>query len=154
MSKRLEGCYTCEHADETKGRVLYTEFWNVFLNPNQAHLGRVYVNLGSHAGALSELTPDEWEDYAELAPRLELGIERVFGATMFNWTCLLNNAFQEEQPKPHVHHHLRPRYDHPVEFAGTIFEDPEFGLHYDRERKLYVPDEVFNAITERLAEEV
>jgi len=38
----------------------------------------------------------------------------------------VNNAYQEENPHPEVHWHMRPRYAKPVEFAGQTFEDKEF----------------------------
>lgn len=95
---------------------------------------------------MSDLTEDEWLDFAKLAKKMESGFKAVFGATMFNWACLMNNAYQEKDPKPHVHWHFRPRYQAPVEFSNMKFEDNEFGHHYARHTESPVPDKVFAEI--------
>jgi diadenosine tetraphosphate (Ap4A) HIT family hydrolase len=64
---------------------------------------------------------------------MEAAARRAFGAVGFNWTALMNTAFQRDPPNPHVHLHFRPRYAQPVEFHGRMFEDAMFGYHYDRE---------------------
>lgn len=46
----------------------------------------------------------------------------------------MNDAYQEAEPLPHVHWHVRPRYRQPVSFQGREFADPEFGRHYVRNR--------------------
>ena len=42
----------------------------------------------------------------------------------------MNNAYQLTPAKPHVHWHVKPRYDHKVELMGEVFQDPNFGHHY------------------------
>ncbi len=71
-------------------------------------------------------------DFLALVRKLETLCRKTFGATMFNWTCLMNNAYQNSPPEPQVHWHFRPRYDAPVKVAGKTFEDPNFGYHYLR----------------------
>ena len=34
------------------------------------------------------------------------------------------------EPDPHLHIHVRPRYDKPVMVNGCIYTDSEFGHHY------------------------
>lgn len=53
-------------------------------------------------------------------------------ADVFNWMYFMNNVYQEENPNPHVHWHVRPRYKNPVLFDGQEFTDPDFGKNYDR----------------------
>lgn len=149
---KAPGCYTCEHADDERGSILRTDEWNVSINSDQGYLGRAYVSLATHAATLSELSPDEFVGFGEIVASYEQAVADAFGAAKVDWTCLMNNAYQEPDPVPHVHWHARPRYRETTEFAGIVFEDPDFGHHYDRERKLFVPDEALEAITERIIE--
>lgn len=125
---------TCEVcAALPSNTVLYeTESWVASLNANQAYLGRCYVTLKQHKGDLAELSSGEWLEFADLVKIIESAIRKTFGSTLFNWSCLMNNAFQTNPARPHVHWHLRPRYEHSVEFNGITFSDVSFGHHYDR----------------------
>ena len=128
-----------------------TDFWKVVLFPNQAYLGRCVIVLKRDCGEISNLTSDEWLDFHKnIIQKLESVFKKAFNATMFNWTCLMNDAFKSENPKPHVHWHFRPRYKNDVEFAGEQFQDLEFGHHYSRERKKIV----FRDMLEKISEEV
>ena len=69
---------------------------------------------------------------------------------MFNWTCLMNNAYQEPSPNPHVHWHFRPRYKHAVNINGVEFNDSEFGHHYSRERNQTVTPETKQKILSKI----
>lgn len=113
--------------------VYSTEFWEIIIATDQTYLGRCVVLLKRDCGDLAEVNREEFTDLLEnVIQKLEKACTEAFGAKMFNWACLMNNAYQEPDPKPQVHWHFRPRYDHPVEFAGETFEDPNFGHHYKR----------------------
>src|SRR3990170_4537805 len=71
-------------------------------------------------------------DINENQEYLESSFKKTFDARLFNWSCLMNNAFKEKPANPHVHWHLRPRYEKEVKFAGITFIDPEFGHHYTK----------------------
>lgn len=129
-----------------------TKFWKVIISSNQAYLGRCYVTLKRHCGDLAELENSEWSDFIEIVKRIESALKRSLNATMFNWTCLMNNSYQNDPPNPHVHWHFRPRYNHKVEFAGEVFEDPEFGHHYNRERTQKVSTVVKKKIVDKIKE--
>jgi diadenosine tetraphosphate (Ap4A) HIT family hydrolase len=91
-----------------------------------------------------------------LLKKLEKALLKAFNATMFNWTCLMNNAYLEKPPKPHIHWHFRPRYEHPVNFGGMTFFDKEFGRHYkvDSERCGRVPNSIRKKIIERILDNI
>ena len=117
-----------------------TKFWRVALEQNQAYLGQAFVTLLNHKSSLSQLSSDEWEDFASLADKLEQKITKVFGAKHYNWTCLMNEAYRKTPASPHVHWHIFPRYERPVIVNGITFEDTEFGHHYiDRKFKTDKP---------------
>ena len=130
--------------------VCETKFWIVALSYDQTYLGRCFVISKRHCSHLSELSENEILDFLELVKSLESSFKKSFDAIMFNWTCLMNNAYLEKNPNPHLHWHFRPRYNHKVEFAGSIFEDNEFGKHYIRGIEKKMPKEIMNKIIEKL----
>ncbi|OGY79764.1 MAG: hypothetical protein A3B74_01835 [Candidatus Kerfeldbacteria bacterium RIFCSPHIGHO2_02_FULL_42_14] len=129
-----------------------TKYWNVFLAWDQTYLGRCIVALKRHCGDLAELKKEEYDEFIELVKRLESALRKSFDATMFNWTCLMNDAYQEKNPEPHVHWHFRPRYNHKVEIAGLVFEDLEFGHHYDRTKKREISEVAKKTIVSKIKE--
>ncbi|MDD5568988.1 MAG: HIT family protein [Candidatus Pacebacteria bacterium] len=137
---------------EANNEVFETEYWKVFLMPNQTYLGYCSVSLKRRdCGDLADMTNDEIIDFLKLAKKLESAIKKAFGATMFNWTCLMNLAYQNNPPTPHMHWHFRPRYDHKVTFAGLEFVDQFFGQHYD-----WPPTEriLNDAVREKIIDEI
>lgn len=143
-------CSFCKESSKDKDFICETKYWKVFLAYDQSNLGRYIVILKRHCGDLAELKEAEWIDFARLIKKTELALKKSFGAKMFNWSCLMNNAYQEKQPNPHVHWHCRPRYKQKIEFAGLVFKDPEFGHHYSRARKRKVPEEAAKKIVEKI----
>ena len=123
-----------------------TSYWTVFLNPDQYYLGRSLVVVKRNVGDLAKLSDGEWLDFAKLVKKYESALRKAFGATMFNWSCLMNNAFRNNPPDPHVHWHVRPRYSKPTVLEKMAFEDKEFGNHYARRTNREVPEEVFKKI--------
>lgn len=121
--------------------IMETPCWTVFLNPDQYYLGRSVVVAKRKVGDLADLTKDEWLDFANLVKNYEAALKKTFGATMFNWTCLMNDAYKNDPPVPQVHWHVRPRYIKPAVFEGIEFEDREFGHHYARHTDREVPTE-------------
>lgn len=126
-------CSGCKSSNKDLDFITETKHWKVFLNPEQAYLGRCVVILKRHCGALTFMTDEEWGDFITLVKRLESACKKSLGATLFNWTCLMNKSYQNKPPNPHVHWHLRPRYNKSLKLFGVTFEDTEFGHHYARE---------------------
>lgn len=144
-------CDGCQKAGENE-LVYQTKFWKVIIATDQAYLGRCFVTLKRHCGDLAELENHEWSDFIEIVKRLEFALKKSFGATLFNWACLMNYAYQNDPPNPHVHWHLRPRYNHEVDFADETFEDPEFGFHYDNGRTRKVSEQVKRKLLDKIKE--
>ena len=73
---------------------------------------------------------------------------------MCNWSCLMNNFYKEAAPDPHLHIHVRPRYDKPVMLNGSTYTDNEFGHHYALNKSGVIPaedrEEVFILLKEWL----
>mgnify|MGYP001571556110 len=115
---------------ETQENIIETEYWKVVLAYDQTYLGRCILILKRPCGDLAEISQAELLDFHSIVQQLQIAAKQAFGATMFNWACLMNDAYQEENPKPQVHWHFRPRYKKEVSFAGEKFIDPNFGYHY------------------------
>ena len=124
-------CKFCDLSeDDMKEIVFSSRHWTVFLSKHQLYLGRSVVSLRRHSESLSNLTTLEWADLHTVVHRIESVYTITLGATMFNWSCLINNAYKQELPIPHVHFHVRPRYVTAPSVGNDSFPDPNFGHHY------------------------
>lgn len=144
-------CLFCQKPNFTD-LIYQTKYWYVFLIGNQNYLGRCIVALKRHSGDLAELKKEEFEDFFELVKKLEFALRKSFRATMFNWTCLMNDAYKDKKPEPHVHWHFWPRYNNKVKFAGLVFEDLDFGHHYDKSKKKEISKVAKKAIIAKIKE--
>lgn len=134
--------------NDANTNILETDYWQVILRADdQTYLGRAVVVCKRIVSSLPELTKEEWADLKEVMTSYEAACKKAFSATMFNWICLMNEAYQHQPPDPSVHWHVRPRYKQPVKFAGEIFEDVKFGHHYERKTNRKVGDEVAKKIS-------
>jgi|SRR3989338_7227459 len=141
-------CHTCK---SSKDDLIYeSDYWIVLLHKSQGYIGRCMIDLKRHAESLSDLTKDEWEDFISLIKKLEAALKKSFMATTFNLTFMMNDAFQEKPYNPHVHWHLRARYDHDVEFEGITFKDPQFGKHYDRTYTQEISNKIRTKIIQKI----
>ena len=131
MGESVNGCEICEAVRLDEPRIVEGDYWSLTLAQDQAYLGRAFLTARRHVASLNELTDDEWAGLRTIIKAYEQVITDIFDAQLFNWTCLMNNAFKAETPQPHVHWHVRPRYDHPVDAIGRTFHDPNFAHHYD-----------------------
>ncbi len=112
--------------------VFETRYWTGFLSDRQHHPGRLYIQLNRDCSELSDLTRDEWDNFEYVVKDVEKRYKGM-GATMFNWTCLMNDGYKPGKTPKRLHWHCRPRFKKPVTYEGITFTDPNFGHHYDRE---------------------
>ena len=131
-----------------------TKYWRICLAPNQSLLGRCAIHLKRHAGDLVNLTEEEILEFSRVIQSVEYSVKSAFEATMFNWSCYMNHSYRENPPDPHIHWWAVPRYNHPVQFNGWVFEDPHFGNPYDHHRWLEVPQDVRVKIAEKIREKM
>lgn len=135
----MENCEFCNLTSEDERWLFYTsEFWKVYLSDKQDYIGRCIVVSKRHCESLSSLSIQEWDDLKRIVNSLEDMFAKTLNATMFNWTCLMNNAYKGNNPHPHVHFHLRPRFKLPVEINNKEYYDEECACHYknNKENKL------------------
>lgn len=137
--------------DERNLDIQNTKYWKIILSPEQYYFGRCVVILKRECGELSKLTDEEFLDLLEIIKKFETVMKKEFGATMFNWTCLMNNAYKETNNEtPQVHFHVRPRYKNKVEFAENTFKDEEFAHHYERKIEKEISREALQKIVEKM----
>lgn len=102
--------------------------WNVIFGDwCQDHPG--YCIVANKKEALSELTDEDWMELGKLEKELERVCKKLFGATMFNFCCLMNNAYRDNET-PHVHYHFVPRYKNELNLFGKKYKDRHFGYNF------------------------
>ena len=115
-------------------RLIEGEHWVATLRQqDQEYLGTAFVTLRRHAESLDALTSLEDAEFIQIRNSLIRAQMRAFGGEVVNVSCLMNEAFQQSDPSPHVHYHFKPRYRQPVAVDGEVFEDRQFG-HYIRQK--------------------
>lgn len=124
-------CKDCLSPKERSDVVYETKYWYVRLSPVQSYIGRCEIILWRHTATLSDVRKNEWDDLHDIIKTMERALRLAYKATMFNWGCFMNNAYQQKSPHPHVHWHCIPRYDHVVRMGKRVFADKEFGHHYN-----------------------
>ena len=149
----MDHCGWCNLSEEDKRfQVFESTLWSVFLSDEQDYIGRCILVLKRHCGSLSELTYDEWEELRMLICKVEACLKTVLGAALCNWSCLMNSFYKESEPNPHLHIHVRPRYDEPVMVNGHSYVDSEFGHHYALNKSGVLPAEDKEEVFVRLKE--
>lgn len=78
--------------------------------------------------SLSDLTSEDWIELGMIEKELERVCKLIFGATMFNFCCLMNNAYRDNEI-PHVHFQYLPRYKGTRNILGKEYIDRHFGFN-------------------------
>ena len=150
-----EKCNCCNITESEKKYILIdSKYWEMYLADKQDYIGRCILVLKRHCESLSRLNDEEWAELKQLIEQLETAISNSLGATMFNWSCLMNDFYKSSNPNPHLHIHVRPRYQLPITINGRTFTDEEFAHHYDNHKQNILAESeketVYNLIKEAL----
>ena len=143
-------CYFCQRTDKDPDIIYKTKYWRVAISELQTYIGCCRIELKRHCEDLAEVKPSEWREFFKIIKTNERALRKSFGATMFNWACLMNIAYQKVPPHPHIHWLMVPRYARKVNFAGTVFEDLEFGDHYTITRRPKISNRARQKILEKI----
>jgi diadenosine tetraphosphate (Ap4A) HIT family hydrolase len=147
----MDNCDVCAVLKKDVAVIFDSRHWRVALDcGDQYYLGRSFITSKRHVGSLTKLSTEEWQALQSIMKSFEAAVISAFGASLINWTCLMNNAFRNEPFNPHVHWHVRPRYATPVTIDNETFTDPEFGEHYARQTNRIVSSELSNTIILRI----
>lgn len=146
----MNHCEFCDLTENDKKYLLYeNDYWQVFLADNQNYIGRCIIICREHIASIDALHNDAWLSLKSIINMLESVITKLFGAVNFNFTCLMNNAFKCEEPQPHMHFHLIPRYNTAVHISDHVYFDKEFGHHYSNAKVQICADD-FDALYKML----
>ena len=104
------------------------KYWDViFVDWCQEFIGQCIIS--SNKQSLSYLTSEEWIELGLLEKELERVCKKLFNTTMFNFACLMNNAYRDNET-PHVHFHFIPRYKEQVILFNKKYIDKHFGYNF------------------------
>ncbi len=107
-----------------------TKNWEVvFVSWEQAFPGNCIISNKNKRETLSDLNTSEWEELGKIEKELERVCKKLFKATMFNFACLMNNAYRDNET-PHVHFHFIPRYNHELVLFDKKYVDKHFGYNF------------------------
>ena len=85
--------------------------------------------ISGHKEKISDMESDEWQELGILEKELERVCNKLFKPTMYNFACLMNNAYKDNE-KPHVHFWFVPRYRNPLKIFNKIYIDKHFGYNF------------------------
>lgn len=84
--------------------------------------------ISSNKERISDLTKEDWVSLGKIEKELERVCQKLFDATMFNFACLMNNAYLHNE-KPHVHFQFIPRYRGVRNILNKKYVDKHFGYN-------------------------
>lgn len=96
--------------------ILRNSSWSWSVRPWQPTLGSGVLSLNRFAPRLSDATPDEMRDLAEMISAIEGRVRTVFNYHIMNYFMLM-------MVDHHVHFHVIPRYASPRTFGGLTWVD-------------------------------
>ena len=99
----------------------------VFVDWCQEFVGQCIISCDKES--LSELNDEDWMELGRLEKELERVCKKEFNATMFNFACLMNNAYRDND-KAHVHFQFMPRYKEKLEIFNKVYVDKHFGYNF------------------------
>lgn len=116
---------------EKDEKILYrSNNWTVlFVSWCQEFPGDCIISSNMKRKSLSELTKEEWIELGELEKELERVCNKVLNATMYNFACLMNNAYRDNK-EPNVHFHFLPRYSKETIIVDKKYKDKHFGYNF------------------------
>ena len=102
--------------------------WVLILNQFQFLLGVCMLVHKKHKEGFTSLSEEELLDVHSILKDIEDALKKSFAPDWFNY-LQTNNSVR------HLHFHIIPRYENPVQFAGEEFIDENFeGMPMERER--------------------
>jgi glycerol-3-phosphate cytidylyltransferase len=92
------------------------EYWNLLLRPGQITLGSLILICKESVHQYSGISQAAMSEQKLVVSEIEQVLKHRFNYSKINYQMLM-------MQDPDVHFHIIPRYDAPVDFCGTTFED-------------------------------
>jgi len=93
-----------------------SKHWIWSLRPHQATLGAGILSLKRECHAFSKLNEEEHNDLNKIIKVIEPTLKKAFNYDVINYLMLM--MFDK-----HVHYHILPRYENPVDFLEVTWKD-------------------------------
>lgn len=114
-------CSMCRNPEEYKKLFIKKyNYWKIELHSNQCYLGRCIVMLNRHVEDLFEINAGEKNELFKIGAKLNHALHKAFNPNLLNYSSLGNET-------RHLHLHVIPRYQNPVQFAQVLFTDTQWG---------------------------
>jgi diadenosine tetraphosphate (Ap4A) HIT family hydrolase len=147
----MEGnCSLCIQPNEEDSSLIdVSEHWRILINYSQPTLGSLVLVSNRHVAQISDLTPDEYMNGYVQMTRIEEALGKTFQPVRVNYMMLANG-----EGTKHVHYHVSPRYESPVDFGGRIWVDDKEGKGRPRVGDERISHKVLNPIIEAIREKL
>lgn len=131
-----KNCISCKMIDlaEAQRTLFTTKHCRVVLRTDdQSWLGRCIIVPRRHIPTFDQMLLDERQDVYDCRDKVNKAYRKLFGMTYDNWAQLGNLTRDHENNETtdlryfHMHYHLIPRYQQPIEYLGKTFNDVQFG---------------------------
>ncbi len=131
-----KNCISCKAIDlaEAQRTLFTTKHCRVVLRTDdQAWLGRCIIVPRRHIPSFDQMRPEERQDVYDCREKVNKAYKQLFGMIYDNWAQLGNLTRDHENKETtdlryfHMHYHVIPRYQKPVEYSGKTFTDVQFG---------------------------
>lgn len=97
-------------------KIYETDYWIWSLRPHQATIGAGILSLKRECSTFAELEQKEFADLNNIIKVIEPTLKRTFKYDVINYLMLM-------MLDKHVHYHVFPRYEKPVEILGEVWKD-------------------------------
>src|SRR5690606_37151179 len=105
-----------EKCKVNENKIYETDYWIWSLRPRQATIGAGILSLKRECGSFAELEQEEFADLNNIIKIIEPALKRSFNYDVINYLMLM--MFDK-----HVHYHIFPRYEKPLEILGETWKD-------------------------------
>ena len=96
-----------------------SEFWIWSLRPHQATIGAGILSLKRECATFGELKQEEFCDLNNIIKVIETTLKSIFDYDVNNYLMLM-------MMDKHVHYHVFPRYENPIEILGNTWNDEKW----------------------------
>lgn len=132
--------------DFSKNLIKEYKHWAIYVYHNQSYLGRCIVRCKREdALDLADATLEEQQELFLILRDLREAAKKIFQPDWFNYSFLGNET-------RHLHGHFLPRYSKPKIFMDIKFEDKLYGHNYKTDHGFVMPEEVLDAVRNKLVE--
>lgn len=115
--------------------IIAYHYWLVLLRRPQITLGSLVIAARGDQTQLSEIPPDAFSELSTVIKAIEATLKKLWNYDKLNYLMLM-------MVDPHVHWHVIPRYQKPVQWLGNSFLDTSWPKPPDLSLSSFLPAEI------------